>query len=69
MNDFSFAAVLVLCLPEEAIASMPKSDACRLIRCFHEIPKTAHVEAALKRLSERVTADDPELGARTVALH
>ena len=58
MNDFSFAAVLVLCLPDDAIASIPKRDASVLIRCFHEIPKTPHVEAALKRLSERVSVDD-----------
>ena len=69
MNNFSLAAVLLLCLPDADFNSITKSDARTLVRCFHEIPKTPHVEAALKRLAERVTAGDPELGSRMVVLH
>ena len=54
MSNFSLAAVLILLMTEDALASMSPEDATRLIGAMRELPETPQVEAAIERLLDRM---------------
>ena len=54
MSSFSLAAVLILMMTEDALASMSHEDATRLIGAMRELPETPQVEAAIERLLDRM---------------
>lgn len=54
MSTFSLAAVLILMMTEDALASMSLEDTTRLIGAMRELPETPQVEAAIERLLDRM---------------
>jgi len=58
MKNFSLAAIIVLGLPDEVLASVEKSDLDTLIGAMTELPRTPYVNAALERLLDRMAQID-----------
>jgi hypothetical protein len=59
MSTFSLAAVLILMMTEDALASMSLEDTTRLIGAMRELPDTPQVEAAIERLLDRMADCQP----------
>ena len=66
MSTFSLAAVLILMMTEDALASMSQEDATKLIGAMRELPETPQVEAAIERLLDRMARCIP---SRDDSLH
>lgn len=69
MSNFSLAAVLILLMPEDALASMSREDATRLIGAMRELPETPQVEAAIERLLDRMASCLPSRDEQVHFLH
>lgn len=69
MSNFSLAAVLILMMTEDALASMSLEDKTRLIGAMRELPETPQVEAAIERLLDRMASCAPSRGESAHLLH
>lgn len=69
MSNFSLAAVLILMMTEDALASMSLEDKTRLIGAMRELPETPQVEAAIERLLDRMASCAPSRGEPAHLLH
>jgi hypothetical protein len=69
MKNFSLAAIIVLALSDEVLASIEKTDLDTLIGAMSEMPQTPHVSAALERLLDRMADDAPRYSEETTFLH
>jgi hypothetical protein len=69
MSTFSLAAVLILMMTEDALASMSPEDATKLIGAMRELPETPQVEAAIERLLDRMAQCIPSHGDSVHLLH
>jgi hypothetical protein len=69
MSNFSLAAVLILMMTEDALASMSLEDTTRLIGAMRELPETPQVEAAIERLLDRMASCTPSRDAPAHLLH
>ena len=68
MSTFSLAAVLILMMTEDALASMSQEDATKLIGAMRELPETPQVEAAIERLLDRMANCAPPRSDTSVHL-
>ena len=68
MSTFSLAAVLILMMTEDALASMSPEDATKLIGAMRELPETPQVEAAIERLLDRMANCAPSRADTSVHL-
>jgi hypothetical protein len=68
MSTFSLAAVLILMMTEDALASMSLEDTTRLIGAMRELPETPQVEAAIERLLDRMAKCSPSRDETSVHL-
>jgi hypothetical protein len=68
MSTFSLAAVLILMMTEDALASMSLEDTTRLIGAMRELPETPQVEAAIERLLDQMAKCTPSRDETSVHL-
>ena len=69
MGNYSLAAVLILMMTEDALASMSHEDATRLVGAMRELPESPQVEAAIERLLDRMANCAPPRDGSVHLLH